>query len=244
MPIYNGIYITDNMGYNFRLQKRIKAYITALIIAVFSFVIVNTAYGWFEIMLDEDTVLDFGNGEAAAVIDFAELRGTDADGNHTYWPDIQTPVYTAGEIVFSFDENISLINYWSFIRVRILYKGIGSSYLRVCIVEEWTDKITGKGLRLPRGGYSIRNDLWIDRSVEEHYYYYCNSRAAAGTDPYEVYQQSLTGAPVEIEFIFNGPTVQLPQQYANRNLRLKILVETAQSNRVSALWGIDAMPVR
>lgn len=232
------------MGYKKRLQKRITAYITALMLAVFSFVIVNTAYGWFEIKLEEDTVLDFGNGEAFAVIDFGELRGTGADGNHTYWDEMQTPVYTNGEIVFSFDDSKSLINYWSFIRVRIEYRGIGSSYMRLCLIEEWTDKTTGKGLRLPRGGYSIRADLWIDKSIEEHYFYYCNQKAAPGTDPYEIYQPSLTGSPVYIEFIFNGPYIQLPGQYSNRNLKLKVLVETVQSNRFSALWGIDSMPVR
>lgn len=232
------------MRYKTRLQRQITMYITALLLAMFSFVLVNVAYGWFVITLNEDTFLDFGSGDAVAVIDFGRVRaGTNADGSHNY-NGLRDAVLTDGEIVFSFDLDISDVNLWPQTRIRIAYAGTGASYMRVCLVEEWTDKTTGKGLRLPRGDYSIRNDLWIDKSVEQQYYYYCNSAAAAGTDMYEVYNPSGSSGPLYIEFVYSGPPVSLPRQYDNRSLRLKVLVETAQSNRALTLWGIDSMPTR
>ena len=216
---------------------------TILIVCVTALMLLALAacdtFAWLVREVEEEREVTFGNFRVGINVRF--------DGN----PGFVLPNDAPLEVYFL--PGHATLPYWGDLRVDITFQGIGEAYLRVKILELWTETVpdihgvdppTEYILRAPIGNYAFGSNLWIDnRRVnplhENDMFVYYHNPASAHDDSFMLSNANAQTVRT-IPLITNVTTFAIERPGVR--LRLRFRAEAVQRNRYREVWGISGMP--
>lgn len=197
-------------------MKNSRKRITAIIVCIVAVVaIVAGSLAWYT---TTNSLSGFGN-----LVGFkttAKVYFQTQDGAQTASPD-KNGLYT-----LSLDSSDD--NYIGNLRLNVIHKGYGKSYVRVKMSVQWTmpDGTVTQNVVLP---YKFAND-WYDNRGEDYCVYYTKSSGL-----FDSYDKSIiTGFDADS---FNSETLT-----TSATAKVSITVESVQANRYRQIWQIDSLP--
>jgi len=244
--------MNNEMPKNSIINRKVSLIAVVCLIFVIAFAAVACGtYAWLTRQDDYNVQTPFGNFRAWTEISF--------DG-----VDFEVP--EEGDLLLGL--RTSDTNYWGDLRVNIVVEGLGEIYLRVMVLEIWTETITVGGtetefiLRAPITnfdfGYDAGSgyDFWLDnRRVNPEnnndlfVYYFNHERYSDGpndliNDPFMISLEPVQGSDDpprrEIPLITYVPTFEVER--LDIQLRMRIRVEAVQRNRFREVWGMHELP--
>lgn len=139
-------------------------------------------------------------------------------------------------------------NYIGKLRVNAKFTGRGQAYLRVKMVQQWTDgdgTILQSNVLLP---YNIstpynmttggNQSAWFDNRMDDYCLYYAKKLTSVVNGTYETIPVIIAD-PQPAQFASKLAAV-IPQ--GNVNLKIAIILEAVQVNRYPQFWGINTLP--
>ena len=138
-------------------------------------------------------------------------------------------------------------NYIGKLRVDAKYKGRGQAYIRLKMIQQWTDEngiilqsnvLLPYNISTPYTGTSGPQSAWFDNRPDDYCLYYAQKLTSLENETY-----------VNIPVIIADPN---PTQFAAKlaavvprgtvNLKIAITLEAVQVNRYPQFWGIERLP--
>lgn len=206
---------------------------TAVLIVVIAVIIaVSTAVAWLKVApAIMNRVYSLSNFDSYANVYFAGSSNEEAyrQGDGSLLVDVNTPAAD---------------NYIANLRVDAKYKGRGSFYLRLKMVQQWQDSagnILQSDAVLP---YNISTpydlnagdsqNAWFDNRLDDFCLYYAEKLKAAN--------ETYTTTPVIIAGFDEDRMAAIAPSGTGVTLRISFSLEAVQINRYPQFWGITTLP--
>lgn len=205
---------------------------TAVLVAIIAVIVaVGSTVAWLTAGTGTlDRVISLSNFDTKANVWFEGSAPITKNTDGTITVDVTTP---------------GAANYIGKLRVNALYTGRGRAYIRVKMIQQWTDgtgKILQSNVLLPYNiatpydlGAGGNQSAWFDNRLDDYCLYYATKLSF-----------SPNGTFTTIPVITAGfdPDLKLAGVIPDGTVTLKIAVtlEAVQVNRYPQFWGIETLP--
>ena len=176
---------------------------------------------------------------------FFSLSNFDTKAN--IWFEGESPITKNSDGTITVDViNQDAANYIGKLRVNALYTGRGKAYLRVKMIQQWTDAggtVLNTNVLLPFVVSSpyLPDDTgdqnkWFDNRLDDYCFYYAAKISSSANGTYDTIPVIVAGLDTDrLAAVIPGGTV---------TLKIAVTLEAVQVNRYPQFWGIDTLPWR